>query len=69
MYSVLKLNINKTVLIWFGPWRNKTSNQLNLQVEKRSFNNLGIHIGRDEEASIETNFNYKLTKMKRQFII
>ena len=52
-----------------GPWRNKTSNRFNLQVEKGSFTNLGIHIGRDVEEGIKQKFNDKLTKMKRQFNI
>ena len=69
MYSGLRLNVGKTILIWLGPWRNKTGSQFNLQVEKGSFNNLGVHIGRDVEASIENNFNDKVTKMKRQFNI
>ena len=69
IYSGLKLNIDKTVLIWLGPWRNKTNNQLNLQVEKGSFNNLGMYIGRDVKTSIEKNFTDKLTKMKKQFNI
>ena len=69
MYSGLRLNVGKTILIWLGPWRNKTGSQFNLQVEKGSFNNLGVHIGRDVEAAIEKKFNDKVTKMKRKFNI
>ena len=68
-YSGLRLNINKTILIWLGPWRTKTINRNNLRVETGSFNMLGIHIGRCKQTSDKKNFDDKRNKMIKQFNI
>ena len=68
-YSGLKLNIDKTSLIWLGPWRKKTDGIDNLKVEQGCFNILGIFVGRDKKSKDKYNFHDKIMNMRKSFNI
>jgi hypothetical protein len=68
-HSGLKLNVNKTIMIWLGPWRTKCNNRLNLKTQSGSFNMLGIHLGRCNESNNTQNLWNKIAKMTKHFNI
>ena len=45
--SGLKLNLEKSLLFYLGPWRNRKASVMNMEVAKDTFNMLGICICRD----------------------
>ena len=67
-YSGLKLNTDKTILIWIGPWKTKTNTILNLKTSEDTFNNLGIDLGYDKIKCTEANFTKKIKKMEKNTI-
>ena len=44
-YSGLKLNIEKSMLVFIGPWKTKPNVPFNLVVQNENFNLLGIELG------------------------
>lgn len=65
--SGLKLNADKSVILFLGPWKNKNIDNLNMVVEQSNINVLGVQVGRDHEARQQSNFIDKLAKIKNQF--
>ena len=65
--SGLNLNENKTLIVYLGPWRRRTENPHNLTIETKSFNLLGIHIGRDLNHQNKSNYETKISKMENIF--
>ena len=62
-YSGLKLNIEKSLLVYLGPWRYKKELVLNMNLAQDSFNMLGIYIGRNKNKNNISNFTQKISKM------
>ena len=69
-FSGLKLNIEKSTLLWVGPWRETNIPQtLQVTVERGSINILGVFIGYDVANNTTENFVKKLAAMKNKFNI
>ena len=62
--SGLRLNTEKSVILFLGPWRYKHINILNMAIERDTIKALGVHIGRNKEKLQEKNFVDKLPKIK-----
>ena len=45
--SGLKLNADKSVIFFLGPWKNKDIDILNMKIERSTINTLGVHTGRN----------------------
>lgn len=67
--SGLALNIEKSVLFFLGPWKIRTNNVLNMQVEKDAFNLLGIFVGRCKKTLHQNNFERKREIMKKSLFL
>ena len=66
IYSGLKLNIDKSLLVYLGPWKVKQKTIHGIAVEQNSFNILAIQIGGEDKDCYEINFENKLQSMKRR---
>ena len=65
--SGLRANMDKTLLIWLGPWKTKTAIFGPFRHSKDNFTLLGLNVGHDKSEAIKHNFQYKLDKLiKRQ---
>ena len=63
-YSGLKLNIQKSQLVYIGPWRIKPILQHELSIiETGSFNMLGVELGINRNECERVNFSKKINKM------
>ena len=62
--SGLRLNTEKSVILFLGPWRYKHINILNMAIERDTINALGVYIGRNKEKLQEKIFVDKLPKIK-----
>ena len=62
--SGLRLNLDKTQLIWLGPWKTKTSGIGSLTPHVGNFKLLGIQLGYNKQESINANFTEKRQKMQ-----
>ena len=62
--SGLRLNLDKTQLIWLGPWKNKTSGIGSLSSHVGNFKLLGIQLGYNRQETINVNFTEKRQKMQ-----
>ena len=69
LHSGLKLNADKSILFFLGPWRTKDTNILNMQIERETINMLGIEIGRCQKTIQAKNFEDKIPKMIKQLHI
>ena len=57
--------MEKSVLVWLGPWKQKTIPPgINVTVETGSINVLGIYTGNDYDKNIRENFYKKLGSMQ-----
>lgn len=65
-YSGLRLNIDKSLLVYLGPWRTKHAVLQGIRVETESVNILGIQVGPDENECYNVNFINKIQAMKRK---
>lgn len=65
-YSGLKLNIDKSLLFYIGPWKTKHQSVQGVPVCSDSFNALGIEIGNDEIICYDKNYTEKIEKLKRR---
>ena len=68
-HSGLKLNKEKTQLIWLGSWKTRTDTIANLELKQESFNMLGITLGYNKQACQQKNFDAKIEKMSKQMQI
>lgn len=67
-YSGLNVNIDKSMLLWMGPWRKKAiPRELNVKVMTHTIDALGITIGRNADMSTKSNFSDKIDKMTKNF--
>ena len=64
--SGLRLNIDKTQLIWLGPWKTKTEDIGCITAHSGNFNLLGINLGYLEHAKTTANFEDKLYKLSKR---
>ena len=69
LHSGLRLNIDKTTLLWLGPWRKKVTNGFGFRLERESMNMLGSYVGRNDKHKHENNFVKRLGKMKKNYNI
>ena len=67
--SGLKLNLEKSLLFYLGPWRNRKTTIMDMEVAKDTFNMLGICVGRDRGDKSAVNFTSKIDKMSKKFQI
>ena len=64
-YSGQKLNMEKSILVWLGPWKQKTIPRgFNVTIETGSINMLGIYTGNDHDRNTRENFRKKLDSRK-----
>ena len=64
-FSGQKLNMEKSVLYWVGPWKQKLVPQnISVTIETGSINVLGVIIGNDNNKNIKENFRVKLASMR-----
>ena len=61
-YSGLRLNLEKSILIYIGPWRNKPQAPLNVTIGTSSYNVLRIELG-CAQICRHKNFSQKITKI------
>ncbi len=67
-FSGLKLNMEKSILFWVGPWKTKLVPQnTKVVVETGSINILGVYLGYDKNKNIKENFDVKLASMRNKF--
>ena len=60
-----KLNMEKSVLYWVGPWKQKLISQnISVIIESGSINILGVYIGNDNNKNIKGNFRVKLALIR-----
>ena len=65
--SGLRANLDKTLLIWLGPWKTKTTRFGPFTHSNGNFTLLGLNVGYDKAESLKHNFRGKLEKLiKRQ---
>lgn len=64
IYSGLKLNMEKSLLVFLGPWKRKPIIPHNVTIVTGSFNILGIELGVDKIACNRTNILNKIDSMK-----
>ena len=55
LYSGLRQNTKKSVILFLGPWRNKIRNILDMATERDMINALGDYIGRNNGKLLEKN--------------
>ena len=67
--SGLRLNTEKSVILFLGPWKNKNVDILNMAIERDTLNALGVFIGRNNQKLQEKNFEEKLPKIKGNLYI
>ena len=65
--SGLKLNADKSVIFFLGPWKNKDIDILNMKIERSTINTLGVHTGRMATVKETRNFSDKIPKIEQQF--
>ena len=66
-FSVLagpKLNMEKTVGIWLGPWKNNSENFLGITWTKNAVRYLGIYIGHNEQEVNRLNWDKKISNLQ-----
>ena len=68
-HSGLKLNSEKSILFFLGPWKYKEVDILNMKIERFTLNMLGIEIGRNEVIKQQRNFEHKIPKLINQLHI
>ena len=69
-YSGLKVNIDKSIIMWVGPWEDKTiPAQLNLTLAENSIDALGVTIGRKSDELLMKIFYRKIDKMTSNFAL
>ena len=68
-YSGLKLNIEKSLLYFIGPWRVKPLIPYDVTIVTESFNLLGIELGYNQQKCSEKNFDEKVSKLKTKLNI
>ena len=66
LQSGLKLNAEKSILFFLGPWKNKKINILDMRVEICTLNMLGVEIGRNETIKQHKNFEQIIPKLVHQ---
>ena len=66
MQSGLKLNSEKSILFFLGPWKDKNINILNMKIERSTLNMLGVEIGRSKDIKQQKNFEQKIPKLINQ---
>ncbi len=65
--SGLRLNVQKTIMIYIGPWKEKGNiPNYDISIESECVNVLGITLGLDTLKCQELNFNKKIDKMKKK---
>ena len=69
LQSGLKLNSEKSILFFLGPWKDKDINVLNMKIERSTLNMLGVEIGRSEAIKQQKNFEEKIPKLINQLHI
>ena len=65
----LRLNTEKSVILFLGPWKNKNVDVLNMTIERDAINALGVFIGRNNEKLQEKKIVEKLPKIKENVYI
>ena len=68
-HSGLKLNTEKSLLFFLGPWRDKSINIFNMKIERSTLNMLGVEIGRCEASKQLKNFEVRIPKLINQLHI
>ena len=65
--SGLRLNTDKSKILWIGPWRKKRIHlNMNIEIVKTNINVLGIEVGYDKVSAHTVNFDNKINRMSRQ---
>ena len=65
--SGLKLNLEKSLLFYLGPWRNRDITIMNMNVANDVFDMLGICVGRDRVKKAQLTLQIKLIKCRKNF--
>ena len=65
--SGLKLNKEKSQIIWLGPWKNKVKAPCGTVINKHLVHVLRISIPRNPESHDALNIDSCINKMKKQF--
>ena len=63
--SGLKLNAEKSLILFLGPWRNRSIKLGNMKIEKSTLQLLGVEIGRDERIKDKKNFSDRLLNIRK----
>ena len=67
-YSGLKVNIDKSIVMWVGPWEDRTiPAQLNLTLAENLIDALGVTIGRKSDELLMKFFYRNIDKMISNF--
>ena len=69
LQSGLKLNSEKSILFFLGPWKNKDANIFNMRIERSTLNMLGVEIGRSKDIKRQKKFEIKIPKLINQLYI
>ena len=69
LQSGLKLNSEKLILFFLGPWKDKKINILSMKIERSTLNMLGVEIGRSKDIKEQKNFEQKIPKLVKQLNI
>lgn len=64
--SGLRLNIDKTQLIWLGPWKTKTEDIGHILRSQGNFTLLGTNLGYEHTDSIKANCENKISKLVKK---
>ena len=62
-YSGLKINIEKCLLVYIGPWKTKENVIRGINTAGKTFNMLGIQLGTDKSQCDKINFENKISSM------
>ena len=62
-YSGLKINLEKCLLVYIGPWKTKEKKVQGIITAGKSFNMLGIQLGSDNKICDKLNFENKISSM------
>ena len=69
LHSGLKLNTEKSILYFLGPWKDKEIDVLKMKIERNTLHMLGVEIGRRDHIKQQVNFDLKVPKLIAQLHI
>ena len=67
-FSGLKLNKDKSEIMWFGAWKNRNETVCDLSDPKQTINLLGTQIGHEKQLCYEKNFKSKSKKIENNLL-